>query len=488
MINKNVYEKAASDLINGKCLVSDEFEIYKKWGLTWILLSIAQPFYRLFGKDAFSHFRVDNVAAKILTISQNSGSLDTVTKASLFKIVTSLREKTNKDLGLNNIRANLFPPVLGPNPQKPITDGYGEFVVSSINGKDVDQKTFEAANSIFMKYRDVENRVNLINHEVRLIDPNLQVTFIPRTLYELFFMKNIIESDTEEANINKEAESAAENEHIYINKHVLGSTGYFEINQKKLENSGLNEEISGLSFKVNNLIVSDLKYSGNIVSHLTFSEISNEVDHKINYFLEKFNGGNNIPVSYKIKQALGKGGFLLKNPRELNIIRSMIALECSERSIHANVICRGAQDFLYDMTLSRNEKGEIEVLKDSTSFGTSLFAGLVYDTNAMTFEHMRLQKDSYAIVVSKSDAQSPFYIPRDHAISQFFGKGEAFHARSKAAKGDENRTGTGAGGGLNEGLARQQMKSEFSREEIFERFDDYKRSAVFFAPKPKFCV
>ena len=47
-------------------LINDEFQVSRKWGFKWILLSLLKPFYKIFGKDSFRHYRVYNVAHKIL--------------------------------------------------------------------------------------------------------------------------------------------------------------------------------------------------------------------------------------------------------------------------------------------------------------------------------------------------------------------------------------------------------------------------------------
>jgi serine/threonine protein kinase len=49
-------------------VVDQNLQIIKKNTFTWILLILVQPFYRLFGSDAFSHVRVHAVAQKILTL------------------------------------------------------------------------------------------------------------------------------------------------------------------------------------------------------------------------------------------------------------------------------------------------------------------------------------------------------------------------------------------------------------------------------------
>jgi len=43
-------------------LIDDQLNCVRKSGFRWILLCLLQPFYVLFGKDVFSHVRVNRVA------------------------------------------------------------------------------------------------------------------------------------------------------------------------------------------------------------------------------------------------------------------------------------------------------------------------------------------------------------------------------------------------------------------------------------------
>lgn len=46
-------------------LVDTEFNVVKKSGIKWLFLRLCQPFYAAFGKDVFSHVRIQNVSKNI---------------------------------------------------------------------------------------------------------------------------------------------------------------------------------------------------------------------------------------------------------------------------------------------------------------------------------------------------------------------------------------------------------------------------------------
>lgn len=462
-----------------KFIITDEFKIIKKWGIKWILLSLVQPFYLIIGKDAFSHVRANNIAAKILKIAdQQSGSLDTITKAALSRIVSKLVINNKQDLKINEIKEKLFPLVKEPDQDKEIKDGYGEFVVSSKKGGFISQETFNTVQPLILKYQDDKERIKKINEEVSKISKDLQVTFIPRTLYELIFVSKVIKSDKIEIEVNK-------GKAFYEKEVVIG------FSQKSFKDI----KPAPLAFKVNNLIVKELKLCKKPI--LTFEKISKHTKEKIEEFVKVYEDRpKKIDTrNYTLREYFelpgrtnGCDGIAFLDERRKNIVRNMVALECSEEAKNAYIICRGASDFLFfDTTLPKDtlvSKNNII----SVSFGTSLFAGIVNGENrtSTVFTYQAsYESDSYAVFVPKSDTSPPFYIPKENAVEQFLGSGEAFHARTKAAKGENILTSTGCIAGVNIREAQDKIKSEFTREELHQKFTQYKRSAIFLAA-PKY--
>lgn len=82
-------------LINHQ-LINENLEIENKWGFRWIILCLLHPFFALFGKDAFSHVRVNKVAINLFQyFKANKAFLDETTiKKFNEKFISPLIKKT----------------------------------------------------------------------------------------------------------------------------------------------------------------------------------------------------------------------------------------------------------------------------------------------------------------------------------------------------------------------------------------------------------
>lgn len=120
----------------------------------------------------------------------------------------------------------------------------------------------------------------------------------------------------------------------------------------------------------------------------------------------------------------------IRNETDAQIIRDAIAFECSKIAVHSLFLYRGS-DFQKDSASSLPEQDK----PYSLSYGSSLFAGCLYDGGATAFHYMRNEKNAYAVPLAFHQLDdSPFFVPTTHPVAQLSGDGEIFHARTKAWK------------------------------------------------------
>lgn len=90
-----------------------------------------------------------------------------------------------------------------------VQDGYGELILRVKEGdsfRPVTKEEYDQAYWIFRKYvvrveaapmHMDKSRIEMMREELRAINPNMVGTFIPRTLYDLIFIRKSIEEDIE---------------------------------------------------------------------------------------------------------------------------------------------------------------------------------------------------------------------------------------------------------------------------------------------------
>lgn len=163
----------------------------------------------------------------------------------------------------------------------------------------------------------------------------------------------------------------------------------------------------------------------------------------------------------------------IRNETDAQMIRNAIALDCSKIAQKAFFLYRGA-DFQKDSTSCWSDKDK----PYSLSYGTSLFAGCLYDGGATAFHYMRNGKNAYAVPVPFDQLNdSPFYIPPTHIVAQLFGDGEIFHGRTKIWNGYGLQEIGGMNMGVN-GHQRDHLISNLTKDELTTQFQHYKNKAI----------
>jgi hypothetical protein len=151
----------------------------------------------------------------------------------------------------------------------------------------------------------------------------------------------------------------------------------------------------------------------------------------------------------------------------------MIKLESSELATSSILLCRASK---YETDSVRHLQKTDEGI--SLSFGTSLFAGAMYDVGAMVWNLLR-DRSAYVIPVPiEQFSLSGIYFPPSNTICQLFGKGEVFHARTMVPVGQKRVHGIDPLGMLGNLCNIDHLYTTMSLSEIEAGFDKLKKDAV----------
>jgi len=377
-----------------------------------------------------------------------------------------------------------------------ITMGQGEYIVfrKLPNGEreQLSRELFEQVYKILLKYApqvmmnesednlpQAENRYELIRFELKELDPNLEAVFVPRTLYELIFIRKCIEEDLEHGNLcpfltparhyesseNKEAEQDKRNCWHLSYQSGLGDN----------EDPGVKK----VAFRLNNLIADTLSPSS---EGFTYQELSPFVEKEIKFLIdfhqaerinELFDAAYPGPTSNfaweKTVKSMG-----IRADADAQIIRNAITLDCSKMAHNHIFLFRGAK-IENDCIFSHWPKAYSPC---RLSFNLGIFPAVVHDGAASTYYYLRMEKnDGFAIPVAfKSLKNSPFYVARSHTVTKLFGIGEVFHESTKVWKdADLNKIRKMTGLYSH---PRDHLRSTMSRKKLSKQVDRYYSKAI----------
>jgi len=407
--------------------------------------------------------------------------------------------------------------------QDKITMGQGEYVVfhklPSGEKQPLSRETFEQVYKVLLQYspaalansgsekaiEECANRYELLKAKLKEIDPTLEAVFVPRTLYELIFIRKCIQEDLKHKGICPQLDPSS---HKITLKTFKGDQDKYqeflkedayERAQRKcwhlcyFTDTGNNEHagVKDVTYRLNKAIPKAFDPPNEGFTHQEFSTLAEkEIEFlKVHYkngleTIEKLRKGEKVE---EISSCITPGpttnfGFELtrgsikpmgiRNETDAQIIRDAIALECSKLAQHTLFLYRGA-DFQKDSTSCWSDKD----VPYSISFGSSLFARCLYDGGATAFHYMRNEQNAYAIPVAFDQLNdSPFFIPTTHTVAQLFGDGEIFHARTKVWKDFDVKKIGGMNTRVN-GHVRDHLNSNLSKEELNSQFKAYKNKA-----------
>lgn len=378
-----------------------------------------------------------------------------------------------------------------------ITMGQGEYVVfhnfPDGEKKGLSKETFDKVYQVLLKYypaaiinSGVEktaelcaNRFVLINKEIKEIDPSLEAQFIPKTLYELAFIRKCIKEDIkqkkkcpflsvtlqqyldkEQVDIIFSRKSKEEREAIYKDnqdiktKRKCWHVFYFN-NPGDNEHEGVKE----IAHRMNNVLIKNCELKKG-----TYEEFSALTEKQIDFLKDKgcYQYGTERPMS-------------IPNETTEQFIKNALALDCSRIAEQSTFLYRGS-DFQKDAPFKNHSSSDMRPF--SLSYGSSVFAGCLYDAGATAFTYLRKETNAHAIFVPFDQLNdSPFYIPTTNTVAQLFGKGETFHGRTKTWKDFDVEKMEGMYE-LSSEETLDHLKSNLSKEEFLKQFQEYKSKAI----------
>ncbi|KAF3363027.1 hypothetical protein PHSC3_000415 [Chlamydiales bacterium STE3] len=416
---------------------------------------------------------------------------------------------------------------LGISQDEIIKMGQGDYIVfyqtSKGEKKDVDKETFDKVYNVVCAFspaaileRGSENmveecvyRYQHIKAKLHEIDARLKIIFVPRTLMELIFLRKCINEDIKNDEIcpflsrmeqlyiyHPESSIVFKNEDPESRKSNLGE---IEMQKRKrkcwhlcyFDDAGDNEhaDVKKVAYRLNKAVIKTLSPTKKGFSHKEFSSfLEKEISFLKAHYLrgpeamarldainkDAYNGtrvpGPTLNFGYEFTCDKPMG---IRNENDAQIIRNALALDCSAIAQKAFILYRGA-DFQRDSCLSSKDSN----IPYSLSFGTSLFAGSLFDAGASAFPFMRNSRNGYAIAVPfEHFKESIFYIPPTNTLAQLYGDGEAFHGRTKAWKDFDLTRIAGIRGG-NNCRKRDHLQSNLAKEDFIAQFQEYKSKAL----------
>lgn len=397
----------------------------------------------------------------------------------------------------------------------PVTLGHGEYVVfyELPNGekKELSRDTFEKVYKIFNQFslaaimnrgsgkeaEEYANRYEQIKKNVKEIDPTLEVAFVPRTLYELIFIRECISEDLKHNDICPQLDRGEHKKNLafFQNKNDK----YLEfLSEQAVERAARNcwhicyfedagdddhATVRDVAYRLNEVVVKTLLPKSSGFTHQEiFERTEKELEFLKTYHDQTMKSDYQGPSNYNRPGPTTNFGFEstkgsikpmgIRDNTDAQIIRNAIALECDKIAQNSVILYRGG-DFQKDSASCISED-----VPYSLSYGTGLFAGCIFDGGATAFHYMRKEQNAYAIAVPVDQINgSPFFVPLTNSVSQFYGFGEIFHARTRAWKDfdmDEIKGIQGLAG--SDRL--EHLKSNLTQEELNIQFGNYKSKAI----------
>jgi hypothetical protein len=408
------------------------------------------------------------------------------------------------------------PPATAESSAEKVRLGQGEYVVfhAGMQPRSPARETFEKAyhhliendpkviasgteDSDLVQQR-CRDRYTTIQRSVQKIAPDLNVAFIPRTLYELIFIRKYIEQDL----ASKEACT-------YVSNGVMPGGACFGKPEKHLAervggicwhlpcflNMGDNQHFAviELAYRLNTWIVNTYMptpggFTIQDLQSLTAQQIGflqnlyqNE-DTAREITKKQINSGPTNHFSTDARSCSMK----IASDKDVQVITDALNLDCSVITKRACIIYRGA---LYSQDSIMTERGE----PYSLSYGTGIFAGCVYDPEATPYTYMKRELSAYALVVPFDQLlQSPFFVPPTHTIAQLLGGGELFHGRTKIWRDWRSDEIEGIGKLYDPKTGEEipldlppYLRSNLPKDKLNAVFRHFKRNAIFLAQPRK---
>ncbi len=402
-------------------------------------------------------------------------------------------------------------------PSGAIQNGYGEYLVYRPNAgkaEPISQKEYEQIFDLLEQGRSLDNsnKNEWLKQQIRTrLGQDIELTFIPRTLYEMLFVRACIQEDVQKGYCNNALETR-------IWSHLINSEEK-QLKRKLQEFSWQHSLYEDADYKSNFAPKNGLDYRrGHLIEcasrlnqvalqllkpvqaeGVTYAQIQTSAKELLQFFQEvndpktalhqkilKLGSDQYVGIARECAEEeyrhWGKASSYpqgIATQRHLQIVDKALQIECSLEAAHSTVLYRGSK-FQLD-SLARNDS------PNSLSYGTSLFAGALYDGGAEAFHYMRSRlADAHAILVPRGEQKSaPFHFFNVHPLIQVASKGEIFHSRSKVWKIDDKAKVVGwiGLGTIEYENLPPFLKSYRTQADLEQQFQKYKDAAYMLAAK-----
>jgi hypothetical protein len=386
--------------------------------------------------------------------------------------VTQLREtKVERERTFQNIQKELeleqAPEGPQLNDETEVSRGHGEWIVTGHNGiafEQVDVETYGRVFQLFEKYHPVkwaleqdppalQQRVDRLRAEVKSIDDSLELTFIPRTLYELTFLKECVKEDLAKENAfpYKDPKNPTKEEQGELTLLCKATNNSWVKDRQVLDwvtDVAQSKEFLELAHRLNGVFCRIINANLKNLSNFSYGQLKNLLEKHLHFFQE-LHGDSLSQLSNRARRTLSCNGrsvltnFFCESTRgsitpmgiekeeNADILRKALPLECREGKI---VLYRGTPTFAGDKAMGY-----------SKSYGAGIFSGCINDHSATAFWYMRKKgMCAYALVLDAKDLPKKiFFVPSEHALIQIFRSGEYFHGRSMIGTGKNTHRSIG---------------------------------------------
>ncbi len=382
-----------------------------------------------------------------------------------------------------------------------IDGGYGEHIVyktdsNTSSSPHLDQTTYQQCYQVLLQAKHVtveSEKREFLKRELTQIDPNIKAFFIPRTLYELCFIQKSIKEVLRLGTICKNTKFAR----IDRPETKCWHGAYF-----RDFGDDQDEIVIDLAYRLNNSIVRNLAVRRiKTFGPLCYEQITSIANEKL-AFLNSCHQDSRSNISIKLSEIVTasnscggitanmideyQGGSCkplgIQTEKMKELVLNIIALECSNVAKGKLILYRGSK-VLNDKPLKYGDNGKVNLVQ-SLSYGTGPFSGGEYDPGAAAFYYIRQgHNDASAILIPQEEAAtSTFAIPITHPICQMFGRGEKWHARSRAPTIDVNpevKIGCKGGPCLGEiGNVPSHFQLAVTPQQFEEKFQYYMKNCV----------
>jgi hypothetical protein len=439
----------------------------------------------------------------------------------------------SQNCAANHSKTNLLPAL----PKDIIQNGYGEYLIYRIapNGKkeaitDIEyEKIFNIIEEVRALKGDLipQNRHNYLKTKIQKeLDQNVFISFIPRTIYELMYLRECIQEDVDkqfccnacESGIaNALQEKTPDNEKQKIINSALEKGFWqqclFEDKDYEAQFAQKNQfdyripHIQKIAARLNYVALEEFKKCCSHNEGFTYEEIQQIQSELLTFFKELHNSQSELhEKASKVfewtypgiarqfaEEKIRDNGCVkrypqgIANERHEKIIHNAIQLECSNEAAKGMVLYRGSELAKDDVTRQDFESWPASTCANSLSYGSSLFAGALYDGGASAFHYMRENYlDAQALIVPLKkilSAKAVFHAFYVHPLIQLMSRGEIFHPRTKVweLNSEEKILGFLGLAKINYAKVKICCRTSLSKEGMEKKFSKYKNKVYLLA-------